>query len=261
MKLKQRTSDWLVPKLHRVSALRVIAKQFFRGSTLHQPFHGGVICLDAVEHSWAWTGKRRYETFDGELQDKLLSLSLDYEILIDIGSNLGAMTLSICLRNPNIKAICIEPNFRAVSLLQESLRLNRLTERVKVIEAAVSNQDGVLIFDEGGSVTGHVSNSGTSVKSIDFAELINEYSYSCKCLFKIDVEGFETTLMQQLINFKNLDNICLLIELHPLNFNHFGNPNQCLQLLLNSGAVVEDIHGQILKSVQEDNFTQAIARW
>jgi len=191
----------------------------------------------------------------------LLSLSLDYEVLIDIGSNLGAITLSICLRNPNIKAICIEPNSRAVSLLQESLRLNRLTERVKVIEAAVSNQDGVLIFDECGSVTGHLSNTGKSVKSIDFARLINEYSYSCKCLVKIDIEGFETTLMEQIMNLKNLYNICLVIELHPLHFNHFSNPNKCLQLLLNSGAVVEDIYEQILKSAQEDNFTQAIARW
>lgn len=56
-------------------------------------------------------------------------------------------------------------------------------------------------------------------------------------------------------------NLCLLVELHTLQFNVIGNPNHCLNLLLNSGAIVEDLRGQQLQQVEDKNFTQVIAKW
>lgn len=259
--MEYRLSDWVVPKLHRISALRSLAKQFFRGWTIQQSFHGGVICLDAVEHSWAWTGNRRYQTFDSELQEKLLLLSGEYEQFIDIGSNIGAIVLSVLLRNRQINAICIDPNSRAIALLKESLRLNNLSNRVSVVEAAVSDSDGVLTFDESGSVTGHVSNSGKQVACINFVKLINEKLSDKKCLVKIDIEGFETILLKHITEIKPLDNLCLVIELHPLKFNDIGNPQDCLNLLLAAGAKIEDLQGQPLNQLDENNFTQVIAKW
>ncbi|WP_017654675.1 FkbM family methyltransferase [Fortiea contorta] len=261
MSLKQFTLlDAIVPILHKFSSLRSLAKKIFRGLIVQQPFHQGVICLDAVEHSWAWSGSRRYESFDCEVQDKLLSLSQNCEVLIDIGSNIGAMSLSVLLRNPNIKAVCIDPNCRAISLLKKSVALNHLANRVSIIEAAVSDKDGVLIFDEGGSVTGHISESGRKVSAISFAKLLNEYS-SKKCLVKMDIEGFESKLLNFLKDIKNLENLYFVIELHPLNFNEVGNPNDCLNLLLNSGAVIKDVKGKHLNRVPDEYFTQVIAEW
>jgi len=261
MTLKQGFSDWLVPKLHGVSTLRAIAKQLLRGWPLQQPFHGGVICLDAVEHSWAWTGSRRYETFDRELQDKLLLLSQDYEMMLDIGSNIGAVTLSVALRNPNIKAICVDPNSRAIALLKKSIRINHLVDRVKTAEAAVADTDGVINFDESGSVTGHISDSGRQVVSIGFEHLLNEYSSSSKCLVKLEIEGFETKLLRTITDVDYLHNLCLVVELHPLQFNEVGNPNDCLNFLLASGAIIEDLQGQPLNQVENKNFTQIVAKW
>jgi FkbM family methyltransferase len=260
MALKQNLSNSLVSKLHQFSVLRTIAKKFLHEYTLQQPFHSGVICLDAVEHSWAWTGNRRYETFDSDLQDKLLSLSQNYEILIDIGSNIGAMSLSILLRNPHIKAICLDPNSRAIALLRNSIRLNKLADRADVIQAAVSDVDGVINFDDSGSVTGHISQLGKQVNSVSFARVINENT-SLKCLIKIDIEGFEINLLKSLTDIKNLNNVCFIIELHPLHFNLIGNPNDCLKMLLDSGAIVEDLRGQHLHQVENKNFTQVIAKW
>jgi FkbM family methyltransferase len=252
--------DGLVSTLHKISGLRSLAKKIFRGYTLRQRFHGGVICLDAVEHSWAWTGSRRYETFDYELQDKLLSLSLDCEVLIDIGSNIGAMSLFVLLRNPNIKAVCIDPNSRAISLLKESMIFNQLGNRVSIIEAAVSDKDGVLFFDESGSVTGHISQSGKQVSTISFLQLINEYS-SNKCLVKMDIEDFKTNLLKFFREIKNIQILCFLIELHPLIFNRIGNLNDCLSLLLSSVAVIKDVRGRHLNRVQNQDFTQVIVEW
>ena len=261
MALKQSFSNLLVPKLHQIPALRAVAKKLFRDRTIRQAFYKGVICLDAVEHSWAWTGNRRYESFDRELQDKLLLLSQNYEMLIDIGSNIGAMSLSVLLRNPNIKAVCIDPNSRAIALLQESVYLNKLEDRVSIVNSAVSEVDGFLTFDESGSVTGHVSDSGKQVTSIDFARLINDYSSSKKCLVKIDVEGFETTIFKLLKEVKHLYNLCLVVELHPLQFNEIGNPKNCFNFLQGSGAIIEDLKGHLLNQVEDENFTQIIVKW
>jgi FkbM family methyltransferase len=229
--------------------------------TLKQSFYDGKICLDAVEHSWAWTGDRRYKTFDKDLQDQLLTLSEDYELFIDIGSNIGAMTLSLLLRNPTVKALCIDPNARAVSLLEKSLILNKLTERASIIEAVVSDQDGELMFDDTGSVVGHISDRGKKVKSIDFLKLIDQHSDK-KCLIKIDIEGFEVNLLELTSKLNNLSNLCFVIELHPMNFNNIGNPNFCLECLLNSGANVKDLKGQQIKKITNDkNFIQLIVSW
>lgn len=250
-----------VSKFSPGSLIRLIGKRIFKGCTIKQSFHNGVICLDAVEHSWAWLGHSRYETFDRELQEKLLSLSKKYEIMIDIGCNIGAMALYVVLKNPNIKAICIDPNSRAINLLNESMRINRLTHRVNTIKAAVSDKEGIINFDKVGSVMGHIDRLASPVKSISFTRLINDYSFSARCLVKIDVEGFETVLMRQLSGLHNLNKLCLVVELHPLKFNDFGNPKECLNLLLTTGAIVQDLKGQPISQVEENKITQIIARW
>jgi hypothetical protein len=80
--------------LHRIAFLRRWAKRIAAGWTITQPFHGGVICLDAVEHSWAWTGTRRLENFEREVQDRLLERLRGRELLSDIGSNIGGFDRS-----------------------------------------------------------------------------------------------------------------------------------------------------------------------
>lgn len=157
--LVSKVIDRCVKSLHNFSILRLLAKRLFRGVSIRQPFYSGVILLDAVDHSWAWTGKTRYQTHDLELQNKLLSLSFSCHIFIDIGSNIGAMTFSILLRNPQIRAICIDPNARAIQLCQESSRINQLDRRISCLHLAVSDKDGTVPFDDRGSVIGHVGES------------------------------------------------------------------------------------------------------
>jgi len=48
-----RFAEAVVRNLHRFAPIRAIGKRLLRRRTIRQPFHGGVICLDAVDHSWA----------------------------------------------------------------------------------------------------------------------------------------------------------------------------------------------------------------
>jgi hypothetical protein len=97
------------------------------------------------------------------------------------------------------------------------------------------------------------------VGCLRLADLINEYS-SQKCLIKIDVEGFETILLQKLEQFRNLQNVCLVMELHALGYNE-GNPTECVRLLLQSGATLRHLNGLPASSIDPSQITQIIARW
>lgn len=261
MIIEDKSIYWLVRKLPPGSMIRNAAKFIFRGFTIKQFFHNGVICLDAVEHAWGWVKKSDYHMHERRLQDKLLELSFGCDLLLDIGCNIGVMTLSVLLRNPKIKAICIDPNRRAASLLKESIKLNRLRERISFIEAAVSNRDGEVVFDETGSIFGHVSDSGRQVKCVDFVSTVNRYSGEAKCILKLDIEGYEVILLEGLSRLKHLNNLCMVIELHELGFNKFGNPQHCLKMLFESGARVLDLDGGDITQVAENCITQVIASW
>jgi hypothetical protein len=117
------------------------------------------------------------------------------------------------------------------------------------------------MFDETGSVFGHVCDSGRRVSCIDFASTVNRYSASEKCIVKLDIEGFESVLMGELSSLKHLGNLCMVIELHNAGFNKIGNPDYCLKTLIASGARVEDLQGRIVTQVPGNCITQVIASW
>jgi len=66
----------LINKIHKIEIFRKLAKKIFIGFPVKQSFYTGKIFMDAVEHSWAWTGKITYQSFDKELQDELYEVSL-----------------------------------------------------------------------------------------------------------------------------------------------------------------------------------------
>jgi FkbM family methyltransferase len=241
------------------SIFRRVGKRLCRGLSARQAFYGGVIYFDAVGQSWAFKGTP-YETVDTQLKDVLLTLSRDCRHYLDIGCNIGQIALSLLLRNQDIIAVCVDPNAHVLRLLGKSLRANRLEGRAIVKQIAVGNEGGVVHFT--GAVfseMGHISREGDEVECLPLADLINEYS-SRKCLVKIDVEGFETILLQKLKEFRNLHNVFLVVELHPLGYNE-GNPAECIKLLRQSGATLRHLNGSFVSTIDPSQLTQVIAQW
>ena len=265
-RIRRRLADRLVPALHRWPALRALGKRALRRRIIRQPFHGGVICLDAVEQSWAWTGDIRLETWDRPIQDRLLELSRQCLTMVDVGSNVGAMSLSVALRNPDISIVCVEPNARAAELLRQSIAANRLGDRMTVVEAVAGTADGTVAFEEDGSTTGHVAVGGTvSRPSVDFARLIDRAADRGACLVKLDVEGYEAVVLTGLPRLTRRDRVHLVVELHASGFNGIGDPAACGALLTASGAVMTDAGGRTVPAIEgwtDDLITRQIeARW
>lgn len=238
----------LAKRLHRFPLLRRLAKRVAAGRTVQQPFHGGVICADAVEHAWAWIGNRRLEDFDRFLQDRLVDLTIKRPNFLDIGCNLGVMTLSVLLRNRGVTTVSVDPNQRAIELLNRSIHLNSLGRRAQTLCLAVSNSSGSLFYEAGGSFVGHVVEQGKSVPAVPLLELIAQQVRG-PSVIKIDVEGYETALVDSLAHLPNLRGSALVIELHPRGFNGLGDPT----------AVVNALRSQVNLSLRVDGGSELAA--
>ena len=250
----------LVSFFHKSKSFRNLAKTFARKVDLKQRFYGGAIFLNAVEHSWAWTGNKRYSSFDAGLQQFIHDSSKSFDYFVDIGSNIGVMVLGTLLNNKNIKCVAIDPNITAVKLLKKSLAYNNLAGRCDVINAAVGVQDGFIRFDTAGSVTGHVANRGIEVKVISITSLFNKYN-SHKKFVKIDIEGYEAVIIDELLKTGNLHNFKFIIDLHPLLFNEAGNPTHVFNMLRKHNATISDLHGNKIESVLPEHISQIVVEF
>ncbi len=247
----------LIKLLHQIKIFRLIAKKLAKKLTIKQRFYQGTICLNAVEHSWAWTGKNRYETFDRELQNKIYNASFTHDLLVDVGANIGAITVGTLLHNPSIKAIAIDPNKMANRLLKKTLKLNKLESRCQIVNSVVGKENGLINFDETGSVTGHISVKGKTIKQIKLADLLNQ-NHQKKTLVKIDVEGYETILAEDFKAVKNLKDYTFFIEVHEMDFNQVGNPAQVFDTLKELNAVITDLKGKSITQISPYLITQII---
>lgn len=228
---------------YRFKFVRTFGRKILKARTINQPFYNGVICFNAVEFSFFWVNNASCESRDKETQDMLLQFSLEKDYFIDIGSNIGIMTLSIALRNPKIRVLAYDPNKEILSYLKKSVSKNKLGNRVTLVNAAVSDKAGKAHLNfTTGSYSGHLSEEGIAVDMIDFGALLKEYANK-KTLFKMDIEGFEKNLVPILAKDKNpLHHF--VIEIHPKGLNGISDPEFVLQQLFENDFTVTDAYGK-----------------
>lgn len=252
----------IIKKLHRFDAFRYLAKFLLKNVYIQQPFYDGKIVYNAVFQSQAFIGYLVYDKFDRNVQDRLNDLCKEKELFIDIGCNIGVMTLAVLLRNRAIHAVSIDPNKKVLSVFQKSLKINNLSNRCQLINAAVDTQTGggKFEFETNNIVGGHISNKGIKIDTISLKDLVAK-SIPNKTVFKMDVEGYETILLPYLCSFPEKKGLIFMIEIHPQNFNDIGNPTQNLKVLLENATSVTDLYGKVVTNIELENFTQLIVEF
>jgi FkbM family methyltransferase len=149
-----------------------------------------------------------YGTYGRHISDHLDAIDRPF-VFVDIGANQGLFTL-IAGRNPHCRhAVALEPIGRTFRLLTRNLDLNGLGGRVTPLRAALSHRSGpgeirVTPNHSGAaSMNGHkLSRSETSVaiEMIDAAALAEALPREGEIVIKIDVEGHEEVVLEQLVN-------------------------------------------------------------
>ena len=156
------------------------------------------------------------EIFVDKIYEKFALVKED-DIVVDIGSNVGAFGYSI--KDKNVKKIyCIEPSNGLIETLSGNLNGMPLC----IINKAISNknQDNVELSNSD-NIFSHI---GNSYSTISFKKFIEDNNISSIDFLKIDCEGGEYEIFNEenrdyIIN--NVKNIAL--EWHFLNENTIEN--------------------------------------
>lgn len=180
--------------------------------------------------------------------------------VIDLGAHLGTFSFPLLLEHPSINLFAVEADPNNYQCLEESsiLSFSSKANQPNLKHCAIYDHDGELEFVMGKSpTTGHLASSGFFipnprgtrylVKSLTLPSLYKELNIEKCKLLKIDIEGSEYGILDNL-NSSFLSNTeYLFIELHPvknidptsykqkieeLGFEVKGNhlPNGCWEL-------------------------------
>jgi FkbM family methyltransferase len=234
-----------------MNLIEVVAKRVKRGLKLSDD--SPVVCAirprfnAALERFYGRKGLSR--TIHGELPIRLLPCARlipeDYEpqvldllkqtiapgaVVLDVGANVGVSAIMMarwCGPQGHIHAF--EPNPTPKRLLTEHLRLNGLVDRVTVNPVALSDKEGAATFHAVG-ISGKSAlsdaNLGEDVEHFEVpVTTIDSYCYLHNIkpsLIKIDVEGFEFSVLNGAKNTLKRYRPSILVELHPMNWPSLG---------------------------------------
>jgi FkbM family methyltransferase len=155
-------------------------------------------------------------------------LSKDANKIIDIGANTGVFSMLACNNNPDAKIIAIEPIDINFGILMKNILKNKF--HIHPIKAALSNVTGTakmfMIKDRLNYMTSVNDNRylnppqqpGTpnivevEVPTYTFQDIEEIYSYPKIDLVKIDVEGHEIPVLENMMDRIKKDTPVLLIE-------------------------------------------------
>ncbi len=164
-------------------------------------------------------------------------------VCLDVGANIGTHTLVMAwATGPSGRVIAVEPHPRMAARLRENVALNRLGH-VTVVEAALSDHDGPVSFH---AVPADASRTGISslqpvaegttekieVQAISGLTLVREAPLPTCDFIKIDVEGHETIVIDQLRPILEQHRPILIFEYRKRHWDrHGGNVETVLDLL------------------------------
>jgi FkbM family methyltransferase len=148
--------------------------------------------------------------------------------IIDVGANVGAATLWFASMAPKAAIISVEPSQQTEGRLANNVRLNGLSDRVNLENKAMAPESGTIYFNEsttsGNSfTTADKGETAVAVEAISLPDLITKYGLSHIDLLKLDCEGAEYALLENLPSslFSIIRNV--VGEYHPNTAANIGD--------------------------------------
>jgi FkbM family methyltransferase len=123
--------------------------------------------------------------------------------VVDVGANLGYYTLALAaIVGPKGSVTALEANPRVASLLQQTVTFNGYGPRVKVLQQAASNEDGMLRFSlsvanaGGGHIFAFEQALGPKTEIVEVQSVkLDSLPLQQPKLIRIDAEGSEALIL------------------------------------------------------------------
>lgn len=160
------------------------------------------------------------------------------DFFVDVGANVGSYTLLACSA-VGAKGQAFEPVPSTYARLVENIRLNCLEDKVICINKGVGAGQGTLSFTGDRDTMNHALAAGEkSANSIDVevTSLDESLNGNAPELMKIDVEGFETYVLEgatKTLSNKKLR--CVIMELNGCGSRYGFDDAKLLQSMINYG--------------------------
>lgn len=119
-------------------------------------------------------------------------------IFLDLGANIGSITLPLLKQRPDISFVCVEAAPWIFEYLKTNINSNQQGKNVSLVNKALHQSSGETLsfYSPGdqfgkGSLSPVFTNESIPVKSITIDDLVKEMGVSSIQFIKIDIEGFE----------------------------------------------------------------------
>jgi FkbM family methyltransferase len=143
----------------------------------------------------------------------LLHLLTEDDLFVDIGANVGSYTI-LASAVKRARTYCFEPVPSTFLRLMNNIYINNLSELVTCFNIGISDSEDKLVFTDDQNCINHVVSSNENcdaVVQIEVLPLDTVLEDQTPLLIKIDVEGFETPVINGAKGILNSPHLCSVI--------------------------------------------------
>lgn len=241
-------AEWLGP-YHRTIRYRGYELHYTRGTSLIHALRGGM-------------------TYEPELTYRLIELlrRKDHPIFVDVGANIGLITLNVLSALPTTMVYAFEPGLHQYTLFQKTIMANHLESAVQLFDVALGRRQGCADFFV--HATHHSSGDGfrdtnragwtkrVQVKVDSFDGWWKVKGFPHIDVVKIDAEGAELLVLEGAQHMLRRCRSAIVFEMCSKNLIAYPHcPGDILRCLEGASYTVTTIGGVL---VSADNVDKVV---
>ena len=168
--------------------------------------------------------------------------------VFDVGSFVGTYAIAAARRMSTGRVVAFEPSPESARLLRRHILLNRMENRIRVVEAACSNRNGTEMMSvwpvltttwgSGNALRNAYPREGADPALVPVSSLrLDDYVLAAKeipSIVKIDVEGAELWVLEGAMNVLRVHRPLVLLEIHKVLWHMFDTTEERVRTLVAS---------------------------
>lgn len=255
---------WNFLRTHRALFIDIITnigksecRRIYKGFTVY--YNPGNALVDRL---------RTEQYFEKDLCERIIRdlENSEQKVLLDIGANIGLMTLSILSSLPETHVYAFEPGPMQVNFLKKTIENNNLSEKVSLYEKALGESrgeakffvhDGADIAKDGFMNTGRGEGGHEIIVPVETLDnWWNDAGKPHVITVKIDTEGAELFVLKGGTEFLSTVKPVLYLEIEPSNLSAYPYSAPDILRFLNSvGYDVSTLDNISVTPENIDEFT------